>query len=71
VHKDTTTVGTLWTVPDDATSKLMTEFYRQLSKTQNQNKAQALRKAMLKMLETETSLDPDNWAAFTLVGEAK
>ncbi|MEL6462145.1 MAG: CHAT domain-containing tetratricopeptide repeat protein [Cyanobacteria bacterium J06621_15] len=66
-----TVVVSLWTVPDDATSKLMTEFYRQLSKTQNQNKAQALRKAMLKMLETETSLDPDNWAAFTLVGEAK
>ncbi|MGB6014741.1 MAG: CHAT domain-containing tetratricopeptide repeat protein [Nodosilinea sp.] len=38
-------VVSLWSVPDDATAELMTEFYRQLD--QGQDKAQALRQAML------------------------
>ena len=56
----------LWSVPDAPTADLMTEFYQQWQTTGN--KAQALRSAMLTMMETHP--DPFNWAAFTLIGEA-
>ena len=56
----------LWEIYDDSTAKLMTEFYQQL--TTNNNKAQALRWAML---ETKQEFPhPINWGAFTLIGEA-
>ncbi|NER98990.1 MAG: CHAT domain-containing protein, partial [Symploca sp. SIO1B1] len=58
-------IVSLWAVPDAPTAELMTEFYRQLQ--QNQNKAQALRNAML--LTKEKHPRPLDWAAFTLVGE--
>lgn len=59
-------IVSLWAIPDAPTAELMTEFYQQLD--QGQNKAQALRQAMLKTLETHP--DPRNWAGFTLIGEA-
>ena len=58
-------VVSLWQVPDDSTSDLMIEFYRQLQI--NPNKAQALRQAMLANLEKYEQ--PRDWAAFTLMGE--
>jgi CHAT domain-containing protein len=45
----------------------MTDFYRNLS--QNPDKALALRKAMLNTMKQYP--DPVDWAAFTLIGEAK
>jgi CHAT domain-containing protein len=45
----------------------MTEFYRQLD--QGQDKAQALRQAMLTTMEQHPN--PRNWAAFTLIGAAE
>jgi CHAT domain-containing protein len=59
-------VVSLWAVNDDATSVLMSDFYRNL-KT-NPNKAQSLRQAMLTTLKQYPS--PADWAAFTLVGES-
>lgn len=59
-------VVSLWLVPDNPTSLLMTEFYRQMQ--QNPDKAQALRQAMLKTMQQYP--DPSQWAAFTLIGEA-
>lgn len=56
----------LWEVDDRSTAVLMNEFYQQL--TQGQNKAQALRQAMLKTKQEYP--DPTKWAAFTLIGEA-
>jgi CHAT domain-containing protein len=44
----------------------MIEFYRQLQ--QNPNKAQALRQAML--IAMKKYPNPQDWAAFTLIGEA-
>jgi CHAT domain-containing protein len=58
----------LWSVPDAPTAELMTEFYRQLQ--QNNNKAQSLRDAMLKLVKQYPDT-PKNWAAFTLIGEAR
>ncbi|MBW4475404.1 MAG: CHAT domain-containing protein [Tolypothrix brevis GSE-NOS-MK-07-07A] len=60
-------IVSLWTVPDDSTKLLMTEFYKNLQR--NPDKAQALRQAML---TTSKQYDkPVNWAAFTLIGEAE
>ncbi|MGQ4649933.1 CHAT domain-containing protein [Lyngbya aestuarii] len=60
-------IVSLWTVPDQPTALLMTEFYRYLQ--ENSDKAQALRSAML-ATKKKYSL-PYNWAAFTLIGEAE
>jgi CHAT domain-containing protein len=59
-------IVTLWKIPDDATSALMTDFYENLQ--QKDDKAVALRKAMLKVMKEYPN--PVNWGAFTLVGEA-
>jgi CHAT domain-containing protein/Flp pilus assembly protein TadD len=59
-------IVSLWAVPDAPTALLMTEFYRHLS--ENPDKAQALRRAMLTTMEQHP--EPINWAAFTLIGEA-
>lgn len=56
----------LWKVPDNSTAKLMIGFYEQLQ-TQP-DKAQALRQAMLKLMQTDP--EPLNWSGFTLIGEA-
>src|SRR5207237_9843489 len=60
-------VVSLWSVPDDSTASLMTEFYRQLQ--HNADKAQALRQAMLMTMQQDPS--SRDWAAFTLIGEAE
>lgn len=57
----------LWQVPDNSTAVLMQEFYHQLQK--GEDKAQALRQAMLTTMKTFPN--PVDWAAFTLMGEAE
>ncbi|NEQ70518.1 MAG: CHAT domain-containing protein, partial [Symploca sp. SIO2D2] len=59
-------IVSLWLVPDAPTASLMIEFYRQLD--QNQDKAQALRQAMLTTKQQHPN--PRDWAAFTLIGES-
>ncbi len=54
----------LWQVPDEATSAMMLNFYQQ--RLAGEDNAQALRQAMLSMLDIYPA--PVNWAAFTLVG---
>ncbi len=60
-------VVSLWAVPDAPTAFLMTAFYQNL--TQTPDKAQALRRAMLDTLKQYPK--PQDWAAFTLIGEAE
>ncbi len=60
-------VVSLWAVPDAPTAALMTEFYRNLQQTPD--KAQALRQAMLTTRQQYPA--PRDWAAFTLIGEAR
>jgi CHAT domain-containing protein len=65
-------IVSLWQVPDAPTASLMTEFYKNWqpgSATKPQNKAQALRQAMLTTLQQYP--DPRDWAGFTLIGEAE
>ncbi|MDJ0579478.1 CHAT domain-containing tetratricopeptide repeat protein [Crocosphaera sp.] len=59
-------VMSLWLVPDAATSELMIDFHKNLQT--GQNKAQALRQAMLSTMKTNP--EPVNWAGFILVGES-
>jgi len=60
-------VVSLWAIPDAPTAALMTQFYRNLQHTND--KAQALRQAMLTTMKTHPN--PQDWAAFTLIGEAE
>ena len=57
----------LWSVSDQSTKLLMTEFYRNLHASPD--KAQALRQAMLVTMKQYPQ--PAFWAAFTLIGEAE
>jgi CHAT domain-containing protein len=59
-------IVSLWSIPDAPTAELMSEFYQNLQK--NPDKAIALRQAMLKTMEKYPQ--PQNWAAFTLIGES-
>ena len=60
-------LASLWSVPDSPTAELMAEFYRQWQ--QSHNKAQALRQSMLIIMKKYP--EPQDWAAFTLIGEAE
>jgi CHAT domain-containing protein len=61
-------IVSLWSVPDAPTAELMTEFYRNW-RDRKLDKAQALRQAMLTTMKQHPN--PKDWAAFTLIGEAK
>ncbi|MGB3138868.1 MAG: CHAT domain-containing protein, partial [Nodosilinea sp.] len=61
-------VVSLWSVPDAPTADLMVAFYQQLQ--QGEDKAQALRQAMLTVMAQPGNEEPKDWAAFTLIGEA-
>ncbi|MBD2485194.1 CHAT domain-containing tetratricopeptide repeat protein [Planktothrix sp. FACHB-1365] len=59
-------VVSLWSVDDQATGELMTQFYQNLQTTKD--KAQALKQAMLTVKKTNPN--PYYWSAFMLMGEA-
>ena len=61
------TVASLWSVSDQATSELMREFYSQLSNGNN-SKAESLRQAQLKVLSNSLHKHPYFWSSFVLVG---
>jgi len=58
-------ISTLWDIPDDATTTLMSDFYCRL--LSGDSAADALRHAQLQMLHGDYP-DPRDWAAFTLNG---
>lgn len=59
----------LWSVPDQSTSEIMTYFNEELKK--GVGKADALRNAKLRYLRNtdENTSNPYYWAAFTLIGD--
>ena len=61
------TIATLWSVRDNSTSEMMTQFYRNLTQT-NVSKAQALRQAQLSLLKNPKYKHPYYWSPFILVG---
>jgi CHAT domain-containing protein len=64
-----TTVATQWKVESASTTELMLEFHRQLLSKQKISKAEALRRAGLKLLRSAKYRHPAFWAAFVLVGD--
>jgi CHAT domain-containing protein len=55
-------------VSDSATKELMVEFYQNWY-GKGLDKAQAMRQAMLEVMKTHDK--PSDWAAFTIMGEAR
>ena len=61
------TLASLWLVDDEATTKLMTDFYKEFTNTKV-TKAEALRSAQLNLLKNPSFRHPYFWAPFVLVG---
>ncbi|NEO77308.1 CHAT domain-containing protein [Moorena sp. SIO4G3] len=61
------TLASLWSVDDVATTELMTRFYQRLAKG-NVTKAEALRQAQQQLLQSEAYNHPIYWSAFILLG---
>jgi CHAT domain-containing protein len=61
------TIASLWDVSDESTTLLMSYFYQELANN-NLPKAEALRQAQLKILQSERFSHPYFWSAFILVG---
>ena len=61
------TVATLWSIKDDSTAELMTQFYQAL-KTPGISKSEALRQAQLSLLRSQKYQHPFYWSAFILLG---
>lgn len=60
-------LASLWPIHDEATSLLMTEFYRQLG-TPGVSKAQALRRAQQQLAAITRYRHPGYWSGFVLIG---
>lgn len=61
-------VVSFWTVADESTAELMTNFYRELASNPNQDFKKALQKAKLKMIAEGKFANPYYWAPFVLIG---
>lgn len=62
------TLASLWNIGDSSTSLLVSEFYRELA-NEKISKAEALRRAQLKLLNDDSGFSrPSAWAPYVLVG---
>jgi CHAT domain-containing protein/Tfp pilus assembly protein PilF len=60
-------VASLWSISDESTAMLVSEFYDQL-KDMNNTRAEALRAAQLTLLKQQRFRHPYFWAPFLLIG---
>ncbi len=60
-------LATLWFIDDEATSRLVPEFYRQLKENPRISKAEALQRAQLKFIADKRFHHPIYWAPFLLI----
>jgi CHAT domain-containing protein len=63
------TVASQWKVESSSTTELMLEFHRQMLASRKISKAEALRRASLKLLKSTKYKHPSYWAGFVLVGD--
>ena len=61
-------LATLWSVNDEASARLVTEFYAQIRQHPEISRAQALRRAQVKLIGQEAYYHPALWSAFLLIG---
>ncbi|HEY9612811.1 CHAT domain-containing protein, partial [Allocoleopsis sp.] len=61
------TIASLWSIDDESSAVLMSQFYRELART-TVSKAEALRQAQLALLQNPQYQHPRYWAPFVLVG---
>ncbi len=57
-----------WSVADESTSELMTDFYQQLLKQSEPNYKEALQQAKIRMMQSKKYYAPYYWAPFVLIG---
>ncbi len=60
-----------WEVPSAATEKLMTGVFSRYGKGSSRDLAEALRQSQLALITQPSTAHPFNWAAFTLIGDAR
>jgi CHAT domain-containing protein len=61
-------IVSFWSVADESTAQLMTDFYRQMLDQPGSNYSQNLRNAKLALMRTEKYKSPYYWAPFVLIG---
>ena len=61
-------IVSFWSVADESTTQLMTDFYKILLQNKNQNFREALQQAKVKMIEEGKYAAPYYWAPFILIG---
>jgi CHAT domain-containing protein/TPR repeat protein len=64
-----TTVASQWKVESSSTTELMLEFHRQLRNKKPISKAEALRRASLKIMKMPKYRHPSYWAGWVMVGD--
>jgi CHAT domain-containing protein/Tfp pilus assembly protein PilF len=64
-----TTVASQWKVESSSTTEFMLEFHRQMLSKQKISKAEALRRASLKLMKMPKYRHPSYWGAWVLVGD--
>ena len=61
-------IVSFWSVADESTSQLMTDFYKSLIQNKNQNFRETLQQAKVKMIDEGKYSLPYYWAPFILIG---
>lgn len=61
-------VVSLWSVADQSTAALMTDFYQRLINKEEKSPSKTLREAKLQMLGSDTYYEPFFWAPFVVIG---
>ena len=64
-----TTIASQWKVESSSTTEFMLEFHRQMLGNKKISKAEALRRASLKLMKSAKYRHPSYWAPWVLVGD--
>jgi CHAT domain-containing protein len=62
-------IVSFWSVADESTAELMTEFYKTLLQNKSKDFSQALRQAKLQLIKNQKFSTPYYWAPFILIGD--